>query len=60
MYLFPVNKENAVGYDPANEHEEIGPDTFFVSDGTVFIDDTVNNQIMVYSNGVYKKNQITR
>ena len=55
MYLFSVNKENAVGYDPANEHEEIGPDTLFVSDGTVFIDDTVNNQIMVYSNGAYKK-----
>ncbi len=55
MYLFSVNKENAVGYDPANEHEEIGPDTFFVSDGTVFIDDTINNQIMVYSNGAYKK-----
>lgn len=55
VYSFPVNEENAAGYDPANEHEEIAPDAFYVSGDTIFVDDTVNHQIIIYDKGVYRK-----
>lgn len=45
LYSFPVNTENSVGLIPANEHEKIAPDAFFVSGDRIFLDDTVNNRI---------------
>lgn len=48
LYSFPVNTEDSVGFIPANEHEKIAPDAFFVSGDRIFLDDTVNNRIMIY------------
>lgn len=48
MYSFPVNTEDSAGFIPANEHEKLAPDAFFVSGDRIFLDDTVNNRILVY------------
>ena len=37
LYSFPVNTENSVGFIPANEHEKIAPDAFFVSGDRIFL-----------------------
>ncbi|MDE7352387.1 MAG: hypothetical protein K2O06_04975 [Acetatifactor sp.] len=37
-----------MGFIPANEHEKMGSDAFFVSGERIFLDDTVNNRIMIY------------
>lgn len=37
-----------MGFIPANEHEKMGSDAFFVSGDRIFLDDTVNNRIMIY------------
>lgn len=52
-YSYLINSDNAPSFIPANEHEEIGPDTFFVSEDIVFVDDTVNNRILVYNREDY-------
>lgn len=56
LYSFPVNTEDAVGFIPANEHETIAPDAFFVSGDRIFLDDTVNNRIMIYRGQNFEKN----
>lgn len=48
IYSFPVNTEDSAGFIPANEHEQLAPDAFFVSGDRVFLDDTVNNRILLY------------
>ena len=55
LYSFPVNTENSVGFIPANEHEKIAPDAFFVSGDRIFLDDTVNNRIMIYRGQNFEK-----
>lgn len=55
LYSFPVNTENSVGLIPANEHEKIAPDAFFVSDDRIFLDDTVNNRIVIYRGQDFEK-----
>ena len=55
IYSIELNQdgENSPSYLASNEHEPLGPDTFFVSDNMLFIDDTINCRIMVYENGTY-------
>ena len=48
LYSFPVNTEDSVGFISANEHEKIAPDAFYVSGDRIFLDDTVNNRILIY------------
>ena len=55
LYSFPVNTEYSVGFIPANEHEKIAPDAFFVSGDRIFLDDTVNNRIMIYRGQNFEK-----
>ncbi|MBE5875008.1 MAG: hypothetical protein E7287_11505 [Lachnospiraceae bacterium] len=55
QYSYQVNKDSFPGYIEANEHEEIGPDAFFIAGNKVFIDDTVNNRVLVYSGEEYDK-----
>ncbi len=55
VFTSGVNGKNEPGYDPANEGETITVDTFFLSNDRVFIDDTVNNRILIYKNGSYEK-----
>lgn len=55
LYSFPVNTEDSVGFIPANEHEKIAPDAFFVSGERIFLDDTVNNRIMIYRGQSFEK-----
>lgn len=55
LYSFPVNTENSVGFISANEHEKIAPDAFFVSGDRIFLDDTVNNRIMIYQGLNFEK-----
>lgn len=55
LYSFPVNTEDSVGFIPANEHEKIAPDAFFVSGDRIFLDDTVNNRIMIYKGQSFEK-----
>lgn len=53
MYFYDVNQEDMVGFIAANEHEQVAPDTFFVTDKYLFIDDTVNNRIMIYDDNKF-------
>lgn len=55
MYSFPVNTEDSAGFIPANEHEELAPDAFFVSGDRIFLDDTVNNRILLYRGQIFEK-----
>lgn len=55
IFYYPVNAMNAPGYIPPNEHELIAPDCFWAGSGKVFIDDTANDRILVYQNGLYEK-----
>lgn len=55
VFTSGVNGKNEPGYDPANEGEAIAVDTFFLSKDRVFLDDTVNNRILVYKSGSYEK-----
>lgn len=55
VFTSGVNGKDEPGYDPANEGEAIAVDTFFLSKDRVFLDDTVNNRILVYKSGSYEK-----
>ncbi len=55
IYSFAANQYESPGYLPANEHEPLGPDAFYISGDRIFIDDTVNNRILVYDNGMFTK-----
>lgn len=55
IFYYPVNSMNAPGYIPPNEHELIAPDCFWAGGGKVFVDDTANDRILVYQNGLYEK-----
>jgi len=50
------NGKNVPGFEEANESEEISSDAFFVSGSRVFLDDTLNQRILIYKNGKYEKN----
>jgi hypothetical protein len=45
IYSFPHNEENT----------ETRPDAFCISGNSLFIDDNLNGRIIVYDNGIYKK-----
>jgi hypothetical protein len=55
LFFYPVNTEQSVGFIQGNEHEKIAPDAFFISDNRVFIDDTVNNRIIIYNGQNFEK-----
>lgn len=55
LYSFPVNTEDSAGFIPANEHEKIVPDAFFVSGDRIFLDDTANNRIIIYRGQNFEK-----
>lgn len=46
-----TNEKNTPGYQSV---EEVSPDSFYISGEYIFLDDTVNQRILVYKDGDYK------
>jgi hypothetical protein len=53
LYSWKTGKKNTPGYE--DKDEKIQPDCFYLSGERVFLDDTVNQRILIYKNGKYEK-----
>ena len=53
LYSWKTGKKNTPGYE--DKDEKIQPDCFYLSGERVFLDDTVNQRILIYKNGEYEK-----